>query len=56
MKDDLAVDEPDYGPEIPSHAHPEWIMSLDGHRLIDRPRNLREWVRQCIFRRPRKPT
>ncbi len=41
--------------ELASHAHPEWIMSLDGRRLVDRPRNLREWIRWEIvyFRRRR---
>jgi hypothetical protein len=57
MKDDLStLDERQHDvPEIPSHAHPEWIMSRDGRRLVDRPRNFREWVRQEIvyFRRRR---
>lgn len=66
MKDDLTPADlgHDAVDEIPSHAHPEWIMSKDGRRLIDRPRNFREWLRQEILywrrrrarRRPRNPT
>lgn len=57
MKDELSTanDREEDARGIPSHAHPEWIVFLDGHRLIDRPRNLREWLKH-IFRRPRRPT
>ena len=52
-------------PRIPSHARRDLIISKDGRRLVDRPRNFREWLRQEIvyFRRrralrrgPRNPT
>lgn len=46
---------PDDGPPVALDGLRDLIISPDGRRLVDRPRNLREWVIQEIahFRRRR---